>query len=1636
MAMIEDLIRTQHRYRQQEESKRQYEANAADRSALALANDRDTLLADPSKLEKAVANIADFYSPTASTKKPKGESYGITTVEASKAKGDPTAGFGTTLREVFTRDLLDSKLAHVPVGRLLQERASQLMTIPQEDGKSLLEKSHEFARVETSRWFGGELTKKLPGYDSWYRDKRIQEKQETDKESWLPSVNEMATDTAIGAAFGAAAGQFGSGVKGALAGAGLGASIGAAIGGPAAPVTAPIGGLVGAVGGFFGGKAVGAAGGAALGAVIGAGGSIVAAPIKKLIHKTDWYHGMLSSNSVIDKAKAIGVDMAAYIPGGIAAHQALAAGTAKALKGSTIGTLTKDIAGTDTVGLNQKVPRGPGIDLSGERINPEGSWSPEGTTLSKAPPRPFKPAGLLENAGGSKELPEGFGPIPGEGPGIPPGGGGGFTPELPKLLGTGKGYEWPGAKNLTRGAETKANTIDVEKFGPNTPNDLSGATAKAFEEFKPLARNYFGGRDVSDQELFNMFKERSDNRAASALAQVAEATTKAKESITAKPTASNIVETVTKTKTIVKPVEGSDLIQKHEQLSAKGLQESGFEPVVDPDVKPLKGTLVDKVNQAHERDTFVELGKEDTGGKLRTSIEANSTTELKTKSTPLKIDEPVITSMTTVDPTVAVTPKMQEAAIKTVSTHTVGGEAVVAEMFPKPAKVVSGNDLSLFLDADDALAGQIAAAREPMKLDTTTKGIERAKQVYLETLGEKGKPLTEKEILSDIKEMAGDDAKMYRQLLNEQNKEFTTWAKERGFVPNDEMKGSADYIAKSKDRSKYSLVAGMMAFGLTAPVIYDHIAGNKAEAGWLTVSASTLAKKAALVQTALEKGLISETVKPGQTVMGSTNFQRGIMADPTELKNLLHANARPGKGTGTQYALMSPFQILESLFKTGSGKMINAATNLASFVTAGSRTKDNALKVTANIFAEAGIKATPNQVREATAHLVPLGAKAVKHDIAVSLLKKAEERLVGYTGKLAKATKEEDVVGLNSTIKVTQEEITKLKGDIEGLGGAVKDFHDNYATTMQKLIADPVTGPNVRVSLALEDPTRTLFPWLPQLSRNEEVAVGKLRGLLDQYQVRLKDRGIPTRDNYFPHSPHPEMSKIYNAEVSDLIGGAPYQKFYSRTTNSRALLPDINYTMNHYLTDIEPRIQNHDFWKKSGWEAIKDSDLIKLNPGAKKAFDLLYEGTKPQAQTWGNTAARRYAEFEAVHKLFLSPSAGLKHLVKMTADIASVGVSVFAKSLPETTGFLVRSALNKTWGVNQNSIRSGLEKIGVKSNRFSRQIMDDYMDSAIMSGHVRKYMMDMGVESQEQIFNTAKTLWAKTQDVGSMWISLAELADRATSVSSALQMAGKRGMTVDQAMYGTYDLILKNNFLFGQFNPGWLNNPKIRAFFMFQATPFKIFERRFVMAERSLENVKQMTNSVSDVLGKGLDKNTSSTIKKMFGSAEGRAQLKQELFNIRAYMREGQSELKSNLIIDTLRQESDFFGTPILQQTVTDLLTVAAATYGGAHAGLALADHFFHLPFLSTQSEAGKPELAVSPLLSGVMKGYAAWKSREPEEDFLLKSITDRWLGAYGPLPKTLEKAVKLSENDIPEIYRKGGSSGHLKYLFAIPGKE
>jgi hypothetical protein len=213
-------------------------------------------------------------------------------------------------------------------------------------------------------------------------------------------------------------------------------------------------------------------------------------------------------------------------------------------------------------------------------------------------------------------------------------------------------------------------------------------------------------------------------------------------------------------------------------------------------------------------------------------------------------------------------------------------------------------------------------------------------------------------------------------------------------------------------------------------------------------------------------------------------------------------------------------------------------------------------------------------------------------------------------------------------------------------------------------------------------------------------------------------------------------------------------------------------------------------------------------------------------------------------------------------------------------------------------------------------------------------------------------------------------------------MAAKRGMTAEQAYYGSLELMFKNNFFSRELNPAWMNNPKIRALFMFQGTPYKIFERRLVTAVRSGRAIKKMGKSVFEATK----------------TAEGRTDLLRSIRTLRTSMKATEQEFKVNMIADALRSELDFFGTPVVAQTAKDILLTGALLSGGASVGMNLKHHIFHLPFFSGMTS--DPVVSFSPGIMSAIRGHRAWQAQEADDkEFLFTKILKKWMGPVGPLP-------------------------------------
>jgi len=262
---------------------------------------------------------------------------------------------------------------------------------------------------------------------------------------------------------------------------------------------------------------------------------------------------------------------------------------------------------------------------------------------------------------------------------------------------------------------------------------------------------------------------------------------------------------------------------------------------------------------------------------------------------------------------------------------------------------------------------------------------------------------------------------------------------------------------------------------------------------------------------------------------------------------------------------------------------------------------------------------------------------------------------------------------------------------------------------------------------------------------------------------------------------------------------------------------------------------------------------------------------------------------------------------------------------------------------------------------------------------------------------------------GSIPVRAIESVDRHHTVVAAWEAAAKKGMTAQQAVYGIYSNILKLNFLSGAANPSWIRNPKIRAMLLFQNTVFKIMERRMMTAWRAGSDIKT-------AIGVVRHQDIPKTLK--------------EMGEIGKYVLGAEKELKQNMIFDALTASKDVFGTPMLQQAMREAILSGAILIGGGIVGMNLMPQVYHAPLLRTGAKA--PTLAVNPFLNAVFRTAGEREKAEEygvEKDFLMTQFLKNWMKSTGYIPQTLNKAIRITQDDIPEIYK----GSRWQYFFSIP---
>lgn len=602
-----------------------------------------------------------------------------------------------------------------------------------------------------------------------------------------------------------------------------------------------------------------------------------------------------------------------------------------------------------------------------------------------------------------------------------------------------------------------------------------------------------------------------------------------------------------------------------------------------------------------------------------------------------------------------------------------------------------------------------------------------------------------------------------------------------------------------------------------------------------------------------------------------------------------------------------------------------------------------------------------------------------------------------------------------------------LKKEVERLTPFLDDFNKRFDLVEQD-IAKKFSS--ARIFYAAEDTADfSKRPWLRGLvSYDEEVAAGHIKDLMETYALRMLEghHKVITDSPYMYHALHPKYSTEKAKEFLDSLGinintDAAFTKFFKRAKYSKAFIPDVQYALNKYIPDAEKRILISDFWRKTGpkdyrkigWYSHMRTPAVQYNQLLSGFWNRMWTADEPEMRTVGNRIANWYTAFESFALIGFSPATAFKHVFKNEGTAAQLGLINTFLHYPDAIGTASRNWLS-SGPVQDGIVMRGFRKLGVNTTK-DRRVLDKFADAMTHQYRLMHHMSDMHLPDIDPgVTNKIDKFLFKIGQKGSAFIGAVESMDRAHSFHAALDMALNKGLTEQQALYGIFDTILKNNFLGGGLNPQWMRNPKIRALFLFQNTPFKIMERRLVNGIKTYQSVK---TAIGIVKKQDLQKTL------------------RELRDMGRFIKEGSDSLKENLIKDAIFSERDIFGTPYTKQFMRDFIYTGAIIYGaGSLFNADFVPHTFHVPFISTFG-GDRPQLGVSPLANAVYRGLTRKRNSIDEtgqEIGWVPQFFQDWLGRRQFIPQTFYKLNRISEGDIPERYK----DSRFRYMFSLPTQE
>lgn len=461
------------------------------------------------------------------------------------------------------------------------------------------------------------------------------------------------------------------------------------------------------------------------------------------------------------------------------------------------------------------------------------------------------------------------------------------------------------------------------------------------------------------------------------------------------------------------------------------------------------------------------------------------------------------------------------------------------------------------------------------------------------------------------------------------------------------------------------------------------------------------------------------------------------------------------------------------------------------------------------------------------------------------------------------------------------------------------------------------------------------------------------------------------------------------------------------------MVPDVYHSVQSYVPMAEKILGWRSFWNKQGpkdasWYKHMMSSTVQQNPALRSMWNAIKDASLPTEQMMVDKWMDRYTSFEVLRLLGGSPSVAYKHFFKNIGTWGSLGFKEAASHMGTAVTTAARNKL-----LAPESMKY-LEKLGINTSKISKKFYDDAARSYTNQAKRISILDDLELTAPSQLGWFDNMLQQVNHKAGFM-VNAVESYDRVHSFLAAGEMAAKRGLTARDASYAIYDTILKNNFLGGVLNPSWAKSPLVRATMLFQTTAFKIFERRMVNAVQSGRAVKEVFKSV---------KGQEWTWDKIMAETK----------TLKDFITRGEYEFKKGIITDALASERDFLGQFSVRQSMREMLYAGVVLGGGAAMGHDYAHHISHLPFLG-KSQDGEPIVGLSPI------ARALWDTKEGKvyggeesEWGVVGDFLNNWFRSQGPIPQMVSKSIKVSQDDIPEIYREEGFlPKEFRYFWAIP---